>query len=461
MVRDKGEKALGVLSDLKKTWRYLQKNGWKAAYLAVSERLWQYRQPPYCYRPPAMETLQKQRASSVGDLRFSVVAPAYETKKGHLTVLLDSLAGQTYPHWELIVADASAGGGVRETLLQWEREHVPLPGQDWTIRYCRLPKNAGIAENTNAGIAQASGDYIGLLDHDDFLTPDALFECAKAIEREKKAGIRPQVLYSDEDKCDGEGNRFFAPHVKTDFNLDLLLTNNYICHFLVMESGLMKSLRLRTAYDGAQDYDLVLRAAARGAHFVHVPKVLYHWRCHSGSTAENPQSKMYAYEAGRRAVEDFCRNAGWSVAVSHLGHLGFYRVEYEGGIFAQRPDIGVVAGPLPDKKTLRSGAYGPDGQMLFEGLKKGFSGPMHRAALQQDVYSADLRALQVRRELLPLLEDSGIGDLSRKEETDIRRASFAFCQKVREAGYRIYWDPRKICASAVTVIGGADREETQ
>ncbi len=449
---------MGILSDFKKTWYYLRKNGWKAAYLAASERLWQYRQPPYCYRQPAAEALQKQRDTPVSGLRFSVVVPAYETKREHLTVLLDSLAGQTYPHWELVLADASGSGSVRETLLDWERGHLPLPGQDWTIRYCKLPQNAGIAENTNAGIAQASGDYIGLLDHDDFLTPDALFACAKAIEREKKAGRRPQALYSDEDKCDGEGNRFFSPHAKTDFNLDLLLTNNYICHFLVMESSLLKDLRLRPAYEGAQDYDLVLRATARGAHFVHVPEVLYHWRCHSGSTAQNPQSKMYAYEAGRRAVEDFCKGTGWNVAVSHLSHLGFYRVEYEGGIFAQRPDIGVVAGPLPDKKKLRSGIYGPDGEMLYAGLKKGFSGPMHRAVLQQDVYGADLRALEVRRELLPLLEKAGISDLSKAGEADIRRASLAFCKEVRQAGYRIYWDPQKICASAFGRITGFEND---
>lgn len=449
------------LSNLKKTWYYLQKNGLKSAYLAAQERLYESRQTPYAYEPVSEKELQRQRCAQESSVRFSVVVPAFETKAEHLRALLDCLEAQTYPAWELILVDASAHGSVREETKKWAEAHCrvaeqaegerltewkvpeaePKGWQNGAIRYFALEKNGGIAENTNAGIAQAAGDYIGLLDHDDLLTPDALYEMAKAIEEGKKAGIQPQVLYSDEDKCDGRAEAFYEPHQKMDFNRDLLLSNNYICHFLVMESGLMKRLKLRSSFDGAQDYDLVLRAAGCKARFAHVPKVLYHWRCHSDSTAVNPRSKAYAYEAGKRAVEDFCRQAGWKVNVSHLKHLGFYRADYEEDIFLQRPEVGAVAWPLPDRRRLRSGIYDPGGSMLFEGLKKGFSGPMHRAALQQDVYSADLRAMRVRRELLPSYEMAEKRIAGAGEEK-IRQESIRFCEEMKKAGYLVLWDPQ-------------------
>lgn len=426
------------LSNLKKAWYYLQKNGPGAAYLAALERILESRQAPYVYEPVPEETLQKQKSSHVSDILFSVVVPAYETRQEHLNALLDSLASQTYRNWELVLADASPNSSVKETLEAWKMGH---PEQGSAICYLKLDKNGGIAENTNAGIAQACGDYIGLLDHDDLLTPDALYEVAEAIEREKKAGRQPQVLYSDEDKCDGTAAAFYEPHFKMDFNPDLLLSNNYICHFLVMESGLMKRLKLRADFDGAQDYDLVLRAAGNRAHFVHVPKVLYHWRCHNASTAANPRSKAHAYEAGKRAVEDFCQNAGWKVTVSHLKHLGFYRADYEEDIFSQRPEIGAVAIPLEDRKRLRSGIYDQNGRMLFEGLRKGFSGPMHRAALQQDVDSADLRTLKVRSQLQPLYKEA-MQRIAGADEEKIRKESIRFCTELRDAGYLILWDPQ-------------------
>lgn len=438
------------LSNVKKTWYYLQKNGIHAAYLAALERLKEHKQPPYTYEAPDEKTLEAQRsaAQAMDGITFSVVVPAYETKTEHLEALLDSLEAQTYPKWELILADASKSDTVKDTLARWKKGHT-----GHAIRYLKLEKNGGIAENTNAGIAAASGEYIGLLDHDDLLTPDAFYEMASAIEKESKEGRRPKVLYSDEDKCDKTGTIFYEPHRKMEFNLDLLLSNNYICHFLVMESGLIKKLRLRPAFDGAQDYDLVLRAAMEQgavkrqggreepACFTHVPRVLYHWRCHSDSTAVNPRSKSYAYEAGKRAVEDFYQNAGWKVSVSHLKHLGFYRADYGEDLFGTRPDLGALAGPLWDKKNLQSGIYETDGRMRYEGLKKGFSGPMHRAALQQDVEAADIRSMRVCDALLLPYQESMERAAAGTEE-DYMRESRAFCRKVRSAGYRILWDPQ-------------------
>lgn len=453
------------LSNVKKTWYYLRKNGISAAYTAVLERLFESRQAPYCYTAPSREELQKQRTESVTGPCISVVVPAYETRPEHLIALLDSLEAQSYPHWELVLADASADSRVEDTLRQWAAgrsvtvteetagtaEHSvavtekmqKVLWQDRCIRYGKLTENGGISANTNAGIQMAAGAYIGLLDHDDLLTPDALFWMAQAIEQEKKKEAAPLVLYSDEDKCDGDGTVFYEPHRKTDFDPELLLTNNYICHFLVMEGGLMKRLLLRSSFDGAQDFDLVLRAYAGGGRFAHVPRVLYHWRCHEASTAANPRSKTYAYEAGKRAVEDFCRQAGWRVQVSHLKHLGFYRVDYEGSVFSQRREIGILAGPLPGKGRLSSGIYEADKSQRYQGLRRGFSGPMHRAALQQQAETADLRSMQVCSKLQPLYEDA------RQQLTEAgcsREAAYElsmrFCQQARQAGYRILWDPR-------------------
>lgn len=208
----------------------------------------------------------------------------------------------------------------------------------------------------------ATGDYAALLDHDDTLTPDALYEMAAEIERQEKDGIELQMLYSDEDKCDSSGTQFFEVNKKKEFNLDLILSNNYICHFLVMKRQLMQELGFRSVCDGAQDYDLVLRAVSgmmgkdkrrntiQELPIAHVPGVLYHWRCHQASTAENPDSKQYAYDAGKRALQDFLRSREWKGTVQSLKHLGFYRIEFQPDLMTNRPDVAVIGGKLVNAK---------------------------------------------------------------------------------------------------------------
>ena len=286
----------------------------------------------------------------------------------------------------------------------------------------------------------ASGSYIALLDHDDTLEPDALYRMMNAaLEEKKRRGEMPWMLYSDEDKGNGDMSEFYEPHYKMDFNLDLLLSNNYICHFLVMKAELMKKLRFRREYDGAQDHDLVLRAAGEllndTGRIVHVPHILYHWRCHTGSTAENPQSKMYAYEAGRRAVEDFCNRQNWKIKVEHTKHLGFFRVEYTGNILAQRSDVAAVGGRLISGGKIVAGAYDENGGVLYQGLNRHFSGYMHRAVLQQDAAAVDVRKMMVRKELQPVLDEI------KKQETDPCKISLRFGKEAALLGYRIVWDP--------------------
>ena len=290
------------------------------------------------------------------------------------------------------------------------------------------------------------------------------------------------LIYSDEDKCNTGMTRYYEPNIKPDYNLDYLLSNNYICHFTTIKSSLLKAGLFRKEYDGAQDFDVILRTCLsfsfrnEDKNIRHIGKVLYHWRCHEDSTAANPASKKYAYEAGRSAVENVMQERGFNVRVSELMHVGFYRVEYPDGIFRTRKDIGIVGGKLTDSKgTLVGGIYKEDGTPLYYGLHKGFSGGFsHIAACQQDAVAVDLRCMRIRKKLRPLLKEmTGLSYHSNKEllkqrnidadpedeiplkihgkhivipdswdEDKIIKESLRFCKEVRKLGFRIMWDPQ-------------------
>ena len=284
------------------------------------------------HRPEA-SVLENERIVSIpGGVKFSILVPAYRTPPRYLREMIDSVRDQTYPNWELCLADASVDeNGERSEEVKAILEEYAA--KDERIRYTLLDKNGGISRNTNAAAALAGGDYIGLLDHDDILAPDALFEMACAI---GKTGAR--VLYSDEDKVSMDNVDHFDPNLKPDFSPDLLRSHNYITHFLVIERALFeKTGMFRPEFDGAQDYDLVLRCTEEALKtepseqkaVVHVPHLLYFWRMHPGSTAENPKSKMYAYEAGRRALEEHLKRIGRSGSVEIADLWGMYRIRYD------------------------------------------------------------------------------------------------------------------------------------
>lgn len=452
-------------ANLKKTIYYLKRNGLTQTWYAVRERLEEKRQPPYIWTPPSETELEEQRTGweeKGFSVTFSILVPAYRTKPEYLRELLDSLCRQTYPKWELLLADATEEDGVECVVREWS---------DPRIRYIHLKQNAGIAENSNQALPHAAGDYVGLLDHDDVLTENALYEMAAAIEDGRQRGRMPCLLYSDEDKCNGDRTEYYEPNFKEDFNLDLLLSNNYFCHFLVMDRKLIQKLKFRPEYDGSQDYDLVLRAVAELGGYarpkamqgpgekegiiLHIPKVLYHWRCHTGSTAENPQSKSYAYEAGRRAVQDFADRALWRAKAEDTVHVGFYRLRYEGDIFESRPDVGAVGGRLAHRGRIAGGRMTKEGAIMYAGLPVCYSGYLHRAMLPQDAYAADLRNIQVRpqcRELfrqvtgIPYRTAPGadIFDASLLPgDCDILRLSLKFGEALREAGYLILYLPER------------------
>jgi len=419
-------------ANLKKTIYYLKRNGLRKTFYAVLERLEERKQPAYHFEPVSEQVLAAQREEARKfTTTFSILVPTYCTKEVYLREMIVSLQSQSYSKWELILADATPDESVAQIAGRYTES-------DARIRYVKLSKNAGIAENTNQALPYATGDYVGLLDHDDVLTPDALFEMAVQINKAKESGIELQMLYSDEDKCNGECSAYYEPHFKEKFNLDLLLSNNYICHFMVMKRELIQELKFRSSYDGAQDFDLVLRAAAKlmsdEAQIAHIPKVLYHWRCHTGSTAENPQSKLYAYEAGRRAVQDFVDKAGWDAEVGNTSHVGFYKIKYRKDILEVRPDVVAVGGPIVKGGRIVGGRMDKEGNVIYKDLPISFSGYMHRAVLHQNAEAVDIRNIRVKSEYASSLK------LALQEEDKIS-AGVRFCEQLLEKGGRIVYLP--------------------
>jgi len=495
-----------AFGSVKKAYYYMKKNGLEETIYASIERLTEGGK--YVYEDLSEEALLKERNHKWrSNRKFSIVVPTYETNEIFLKELVNSVIDQTYSNWELIIADASITERVRNYFLDIG---------DKRIRYIGLTKNMGISANTNVGIMKASGDYIGLLDHDDLLTPDALYEMALLLEKGDKEEIEYAFIYSDEDKCDEMAEKFFEPNIKPDFNLDLLLTNNYICHFLVMKADLIKALRLRNDFDGAQDHDLVLRAYAstygkshiRRVAYGHIPKVLYHWRCHDASTAANPESKRYAYNSGRAAVKDFLENNAIRANVKKLKHNGFFRVQYkdylnypEGSkpyllmknltesargsiayrVLLNRYDIGAIGGPLIAKGKIVGGIIDSSGTCPYDGLSIRFSGYMHRAILQQDAVALDIRNMMISENLarclflvaededyLHLFNRKLINDIKESlnnktlnspyidvtktlanvsyEDIDYLNASIALCREIMLEGYLNYYDPEFVLA---------------
>ncbi len=460
------------MNNLRKTLYYLKKNGLKDTMYAVTERMQNSNMDSYTYTAPTEGMLKTQRERNwKNPVTFSILVPLYHTPKAYFKEMVESVLQQTYPYFQLILLDAGAEASekaVAEENTKAKGNSKMLPdlsklaaeyGDD-RICYYKLAENLGIAENTNAGLEYATGDYIALLDHDDILTVDALYEFAKAIEDGKKRGVELQLLYSDEDKCDGDGKSFYEPHYKLDFNFDLLLTNNYICHFTALKAELFKELKLRGEYNGAQDFDLVLRVAGRfrktPQQIFHIPKILYHWRCHRDSTAANPASKSYAYEAGKQAVEAFAAEQGWDVDVTHSKHQGFYRVWYNQGIFKARPEVGAEGGYLYDKAgKIYAGMMDARGTVAFGGMISGFSGYMNRAHMVHEAEALDLRYIHINPDCEELLiQMLGEHNLYRDKynklqvkpeflESDEQAValSLKFSKALKDAGYVLVWDP--------------------
>lgn len=272
-------------------------------------------------------------------ITISLVVPLYRTPEEYLRQMIESVLAQTYPHWELCIADGSQDGGECQRVVE------EYAGKDGRIRYQMLEKNLGISGNTNAAMQMAKGEFLALFDHDDLLAENALYEVALAVERQPEA----DVIYTDEDKVTSDLKEYFQPHFKPDFAPDLLCSNNYICHLLTVRTQLAKQVGgMRQEFDGAQDHDFIFRCTEQARRVVHIPQILYHWRIHKGSTADNPMGKQYAVQAGKRAVEAHLKRMGLSGTVEPLKDLGFYRVTYQ---VQGSPLISIVI-PNKDEKEM-------------------------------------------------------------------------------------------------------------
>lgn len=337
--------------NVKKGFEYIRRNGvsrfWtlakaKAFPAGKSYKEW------YEEHCPTKEELMRQREVefSVQPL-ISIVVPTYQTPVPFLKDMIDSVRKQSYEKWELCIADGSLNGDENDTKVIRVREELNRYSmEDKRIKVVYLEENQGIAENTNQALALATGEYIGLFDHDDMLTPDALYEIVKAIN-----DYDYDVLYTDEDKISEDSHDYKKPVFKPDYSPELLCANNYITHFFVAKKSIVDRLGgFRKEYDGSQDYDFIFRCVELAKKVGHVSKVLYHWRMHGGSVAGDPTSKMYAYDAGKKAIQSHYERVGIQANVEHMERLGLYHTEYK---MIKQPLISVIIYGEDDEKKKR------------------------------------------------------------------------------------------------------------
>lgn len=262
--------------------------------------------------PTAEERAQQKATVFTKNICFSILVPLYNTPEVFLREMIQSVLDQTYENWELCLADGSDGehAFVGEICKAYEEADRTREGSNGVsrIRYKKLEKNGGISENTNAALELASGEYVGLFDHDDILHPAALFEYAKVIEEQGA-----DYIYCDETTFKGSDiNHMLTMHFKPDYAPDNLRANNYICHFSVFKRSLLDGTELfRTKFNGSQDHDMILRLTDNAEKVVHVPKLLYYWRCHAGSVASGIDAKPYAVAAAKGAVADHLKTHGF------------------------------------------------------------------------------------------------------------------------------------------------------
>ena len=287
------------------------------------------------------QDLEKQSETKFArDIKFSILVPLYNTDRKYLTEMIESVMNQSYQNWELCLADGSdSDHSYVETTVN------ESASKDSRIKYMRLEKNLGISENTNACEKMASGDYIAFLDHDDLLSPGALYENARAINE-----TNADVLYSDEDHLSPSGMHV-NPFYKPDFSPDLLKSQMYICHFTVINRELFESIGgFDSKFDGSQDYDLMLRLTEVTDKILHIPLILYTWRECEGSTAANADAKPYAHTAGRNALDAHLkRKYGESAFAADSDYTFVFDARYGG--MEKSPLVSIII-PFKDKSEL-------------------------------------------------------------------------------------------------------------
>jgi GT2 family glycosyltransferase len=265
--------------------------------------------------PARLAALQTEIAALPHQPLISVITPVYNTDPQWLRACVESVRRQAYPNWEHCLCDDASTSSQTIAVLR-ELEGDPR------IRITRLARNGGISAASNAALALARGEFVALLDHDDELTPDALAEVVRAINAEPGT----DVFYSDEDKLEPTGERC-EPFFKPDWSPEHFLHCMYTCHLFVARRSLVTDAgSFRTGFEGAQDYDLLLRLMERTTSVGHIPRVLYHWRKLPESTASAQSAKPWAADAGKLALEDHVRRRGVNAEVLPGGATGLFRI---------------------------------------------------------------------------------------------------------------------------------------
>ena len=528
------------LYNIKKAFIYIKYYGVKGFAIKFAER---FQKSDINYEEwfekhkASFEELEEQKKKKFKYTpKISILVPVYNTPQTFLEEMIQSVMNQTYFNWELCIANANPSNRRVSAYL------AKIIRKDDRIKIVDVPENKGIAQNTNCALDISTGEYIGLLDHDDVLEINALYEVVKCLNENE----RIDIVYTDEDKITTNMEEFFAPNFKPDFNLDMLRSNNYICHFFVAKKDLIKEVGAFSGeYNGAQDYDLFLRCIEKTECISHIPKILYHWRVHQESTADNPLSKMYAYDAGKKAIEEHLKRCGVDAEVIITDNLGFYRVKYklhgnplvsiiipnkdqvdildkclksieektlynnyeiiivennsveeetfryyekiqnkrikviywkEGFNYSainnfavrqskgdyvlfmnndievispdwidellancQRPDVGIVGAKLyyPDDTVQHAGVIVGIGDVagnIFVGLKRGYTGYMHRASIQQDLSAVTAACMMIKRSVFEKVD--GFEEVLAVAFNDVD-----LCLKVRQCGELIVYNP--------------------
>lgn len=266
--------------------------------------------------------------------KISIVVPTFNTPKRFLIDMIESVIKQTYPNWELCISD---GGSyekyITEIIKRYQDKYK-------NIKFNELNENRGIAGNSNAALQLTTGDFVALLDHDDILPPNALFEIVKIINEKKDVDF----IYTDEDKISENSKKRFDPHFKPDWSPDTLKSYNYICHLSVIKKSLLDKIGgFREGFNGSQDYDLILRATEKAKVIFHIPKILYHWRVSDKSVAKNPNAKMYCYESAKKALKSHLNRLNIDANVKDGLFLGSYKIEYK---MSKIPKVSII---IPNK----------------------------------------------------------------------------------------------------------------
>lgn len=339
-------KSMFSIDYLKEQKNKIKEKGWRVTWIEMKRYMVMgtAAEPENLYQiwieknEPTKEELQEQKNTKFKiNPKISIIIPMYNTPVNFFEELVDNLIGQTYSNWELCLADGSP---------EENKELEKIYKKDERIKYKFIGENRGIAGNTNEALSLVTGDFVALLDHDDLLPVFSLYEIVKCINENPDV----EFIYTDEDKFEKLGGKRYDPYFKSDFAPDTLRANNFICHFSVFKKELMDKLGgFRSEYDGAQDYDILLRMSEETNKIVHIPKILYHWRVHALSTAKaGGTAKPYAYEAGIKAIQDHINRLGLKGTVEQGNTLGTYKINYE---VIGNPKVSII---IPNKDYINT-----------------------------------------------------------------------------------------------------------